>query len=549
MSLSAAQIMAGDEIRGSITGVRNMVNQIHSLLVHADETSAENLHSLHNILTCLGKVRSNLADLKETAKTLRMLGLSTKIQSTKTGKDLWTFMLLGEDISELSAVINSKSSDLEGRAASLINFVDDLFLRVMEMKEKQQQQARRVIKGASSVLDSLEKLSGKSILEAQRIAKRSERISGNIGEVVISMQYQDITRQALEMVHKNIESIGEICSGIDEHDATEAVDRAMIALKVARRSAWQATCLSETGGKIRQAIVSLMNSLRGVSSSIGEMAEVTSKVSTDSAAFLKELVEGMSSVTCFLNEIAQSGNETSEAMRSLASTVGGMSLFVGDIEHICEEIELIALNAHVKAAQAGKGGAGMGIIAGSIQRTAEESATHRGTLIESLGKVVGTAESLRHEIDEKSRGEERELDQLVRELGMLLDALRYLHEKAISLLDRIERDGRDLSDDISASIGQITIQNTATDEVAEVVSGLHHVAAQLLDRVPCTAADGLPFELDLTIGSRMTLEKKMELLMNLDLEDYDECFEDGSSNDGQTVELFDRTFDETGKKK
>ncbi len=540
MSLSAAKIMAGDEIKGSVRMIREMVDQLDRLLIDVDEGARNNLKSLGNINEHMKRVKGDLESLKETAKTLRMLGLTTKVHSAKAGSDVDTFMALGQDISGLSEVISSKSSEILSRIWSLIDLVGKIHDNVRGLRERQRQQAALVVNGAVKVLDSLEKLISRSTNEAEKIAEWSRQISSNIEDVVMAIQYQDITSQALEAVRKEMDGIRDLSGGEEEEGEVHSTRRAMDRIVAARKSALQSSIVRESGTRLRDSISQVMGNLKDISGNVGEMAEVTSKISHESSLFLRELGKSVSSVTAYLSEVVESSREMSNIMRSLDGSVEEMSRFMEEIQGISSEIELIALNARIRAAQTQGEGAGMGVIAGSIQLTAKEANNYRESLLMKLENIARTADSLKERIEMATEGEEKELDHMVRELGMLLDALRYMQEKVVRILQKVDSYGRDLLESITDTIKGVSVHTLADRSVNSMTKELEKIASGILKGVPetyLTQIGGPHFPLQVT---GLNISEQVRFLRELHLEgtekDVDETVPEKEMSGG--VEIF-----------
>jgi methyl-accepting chemotaxis protein len=226
-------------------------------------------------------------------------------------------------------------------------------------------------------------------------------------------------------------------------------------------------------------IINLDTVIRNIES----MTAVTGKASKESSQFLKELETGMSSVTTFLSEVVKSGKEMSDSMSSLANTVDGMSEYTEDIEMISSEVELIALNARVIAAQVGAGGAGMSVIAGAVQKTANDSGIQRQTLNRFLQEVALGSRELKGEIENTSAGEGAQFDQLVRELGVFLDALRIMQNRIVSMLDDIDVMSLELHEKISRTTGKIRIHERVQLNVMEITRELEKTAEKLCESI------------------------------------------------------------------
>jgi methyl-accepting chemotaxis protein len=86
--------------------------------------------------------------------------------------------------------------------------------------------------------------------------------------------------------------------------------------------------------------------------------------------------------------------ETSKTMSNMAETISTVSTFVRGIEDIGAEIELIALNARVKAAHTGDQGRTLGVIAMEIQNLSVDARNRTGKVTGILTRISSVADRL-----------------------------------------------------------------------------------------------------------------------------------------------------------
>lgn len=480
-ALAASTVMSGDEIRGSIEGLGEMVHQLEEIFSRTDESSSRNVDLLLFIANTLCTVKRELTVLRETSRDLKMLSLSTRIQSTRTGDNSTAFMQLGQDIKKMSEVISSKASDLTGETASLGALVNKVRQNLNELRSSHRLLTQNVAKGTWNIIDGLNYLSDKSGEEVERIKGSSKAITGSIDELVVSVQYQDITRQSLERVMGELRNaqkggLREYMTDAGRSGKGQTTSEDVLLVGLCRK---QTKCLMETGENIAAAVENMLRNLQAVTFNIENMADVAQKASEESSQFLEELENEISSVTHFLSEVAASRKEMSSAMNSLAITVDGMAEFTGDIEMISSEVELIALNTRIMAVQNGSVGAGMSVIAEAVQETAHKSEVKRLSLINTLESVFKTSMQLKGQIDRDSTGDGIRFDHLVRELGVFLDALKIMQRKIVAMLDDIDLKSRDLREKISSALEKIEIQKKIHAEVLAISLELERTAREI----------------------------------------------------------------------
>jgi methyl-accepting chemotaxis protein len=507
IAISASSIMSGDEIRGAVGGLKGMIDQLEELFHEADDATSINLDGLRAVGRTLREVFEELQELKGSSRDLKMLALSTKIQSTRTGKGLAAFMQLGSDIAGMSEVIHTKSADLSDETARLAGFVGDVTGNLRGLKSRQQYQTTEVMRGTRSIVESLGDISVRSGQEVERIKGSSDQINSSIQELVTAIQYQDITRQAMDKIRIDLRNILRETEQSNSSTQKGMPDPEIIACSTSLR---QASAMRKTGDQIKGAIKEMVSGLRLIADNIADMSNVTSAASKDTARFLHQLEQGMASVTSFLSEVVESSREMSDALSSLAESVEGMSTYSEEIEVISSDVELISLNARIMAAQTGLGGAGMGVIAGAVHTTASESEQRRKSLSERFENITLASMELKTEIEDTVKGKERELDQVVRELGVFLDALRIMQQRIVTMLNEIDGLSSGLYESITTSLGQITIQDTVDPESRGVAERLEDLASRLADELnPQALVDLDPTGISLPDAVRMSLDEKL----------------------------------------
>ena len=457
MAMSASEIMSGDEIRGAIVGLEGMVDQLEGIFHRVDSVSTGNLETLRTIGWSVRSVEKELTGLGDTSRDLKMLALSTKIQSTRTGGGSSAFMQLGQDITRMSGIISSRAADLFKETATLSDFVLDVQSTLQKLKSEQKFQTDSVLKGTRSIIESLADRSAHSTKEAARIRQSSEEILRSVSDMVTSVQFQDITSQSLD---RTLESLNGILEGFSDGEVggetpPSPLPQVSREVLITARCVREAQRLEKTDALVQEAFRKMVRSLEGIKSNIGSMEAITSASNRENVTFLNDLEKAMSYVTSFLKEVVQSSREMSESMNSLARTVEGMSEFTEDIEMMSSEVELISLNARIMAAQAGVDGAGMGVIAEAVQNTASDSEDQRRSVVGKLNEISRASVDLKEKIENAAQGEEVKLDHLVRELGAFLEALRAMLQKILSMLVDIDRQSSELKKGLDASIENI----------------------------------------------------------------------------------------------
>jgi methyl-accepting chemotaxis protein len=179
-------------------------------------------------------------------------------------------------------------------------------------------------------------------------------------------------------------------------------------------------------------------------------------------------------------ESASAVREFSAVIRSIARTVEEMSSFMDDIKEIGEEIELVALNAEIKAAHTGSKGAALGVLAESIQHLSADSRGYRSAVSETLDAIRSTASEMSRAagMEDADVSRDSEVEEMKRTLDRLLESLARINGSVVSPLSQLDGEARALSEGIETIIRGMTARTLVSGVVDGVVAGLREIEAE-----------------------------------------------------------------------
>lgn len=516
MARELAETASGDDIRQATAGLSVLLDRMAGYLARADGETERVVGALRSIGRLLVKVDEPLAGFRKVIRVLRILGVSTRIESARMSRENTGFDTVSDHVEKLSSLIEEKTGRIAGQRDALGALIGRTLATVLDIKEQQRARAAQILAETRASLGFLGGTHQKCAAASRAVSARSDDIARNIGEIVTSMQSHDITRQQIEHV---AEAIGEVLGRM--RDAREVrrwlPDERELSLlgETGEVCGIQSAQLDNARQTLVGAVGRITDNLRGVARNAAQMADGTREmvgvVDQAGRSFLGGMEKDLSGVAATLVESAQGIRELSTIMQSLLETVSDMASFVGDIEHFGSEIELIALNAGIKATHTGGNGAALRVLAESIQRLSADARVHTNAVSLSLRGIREAAEGLRKGMG--ASGEERagegEVEAIRRDMAELLRLLHAASERVGTRMRSVDSAARSLSSDIEEAIRRLSVPDLASDVLGSVTGRLEEIRGQSRAVVP--AARSLAAEDAPSLQRRYTMQEERDV--------------------------------------
>ncbi len=506
-------LVAGEEISDGTKSLDRTVGRMDLILRNALEKNGQSSSTLSRILEALDDIDDPLAGFRKINKVLRMLGISTRIESTRLAEGAEGFDNLAGDVQQLYVQINEKASSVNDRKKELSVVVRRTIDRVRSIEADLRAEVRTMLDQASSSLGALAGVNAKCAGVAQSITTASKDVSSNIAEVVMSMQFHDITRQQIEHAGEALADIscrvemgGESGEGADGPDCITGDVMAVTELQAAQ--------LTHAASELSGAVANILENLRGIAGmeeaiSI-EIKEMAGSADEAGSSFFKEMEENLTSVADELQRSAEENRSLVVALKGVDATIEEISLFVNSIETIGEEIELIAINAQIKAARTGEDGAALGVLAEAIQRLSLDARSQTGAITGMLKSITDASGDLCRDVDEETSSLETEVREITAELGELLGMLRKVNGRFIALLESIDRSVESLNADIGSATAGITVHQRTETVLGKVIDELAGFVSRMRPMVRSSPNSGSSANLaDLSGRYTMHSERKI----------------------------------------
>jgi len=458
ISSSVAHLMSGGELGTVIEGFGNVIDRMKLL----EGASRRNTETLRGLFENLPHLNHQVDGFHKTIRRLRVLCVSTRIESARLGDRDTGFETLADEVGKLSLEIENRCFQLLASSGSLRCLIEQTLCKVLDLEATQQTQAGIVLDKTMSSLESLMERHGLSAAAAEQISTRYETVSQRIGEIVTSMQFHDITRQRIEHAQQALAGLDSLRLVADVSD-----------LQIAQ--------IHYARDELVSAVNNILDNLSALADLVAEMARETSKMAgaadETGQSFLTEVEAGFSLVTSALKTYGEADRELSFAMGSVGGMLGEMSAHTGKIEAIGEKIKLIALNATVKACRIGDEGATLGVLAEAIHQLSVETRRQTEKASEALRSITSASESLCAAVNADGTDKGGEVAFVGEALRTQLQSLQNVSQGIVSLLRQMNLDGCSLSGDIRKTIDEVHVHRRVDQVISNVAAGLEEIAA------------------------------------------------------------------------
>jgi methyl-accepting chemotaxis protein len=484
------ELVAGSESNQLIDRLQRLFVDMNDYLGRVNHQGSESCQTLEQIMTQLDNVVRPLEGFQKMDKALRMLSISTKIESARLGELGAGFTTLAMDVEKLSQVVSEKSAGIMGQRQSLIRLISSNLEMVRTTEEHQYADAGRILTTVGENLQTLSDLNARCSTTGSQVKMISELISADMGTVVSSMQFHDITRQQIEHVIEALEKMQQhTCSRPEEKD--EACHEQIA--EIGDICELQTAQMRHAAEQLSQATITILDSLRDIGSKQAQIsfdlqqALMGSSNSTETS-LLDTMEQEMHQVTRILQSCDKADQELSGAMNKVTGTITEISSFVSDIEAVGSEIDLIALNAQIKAAHTGPQGAALGVLAEAIKRLSLDAVTQTEAVSSTLMAINTITATMADQNYLAAAGSDtRQVADMEQEAGQIISALSTINRTLLQQLSSLATTAESLADDISSTTNSVHVHEDIKQQTEDAVQALEQIDAEARTLVPASS--------------------------------------------------------------
>lgn len=431
-----------------------------------------------SILEKIGVTFSDVHDFqrafKKVVKNLQVYSKATRIESSRLhtlGEDFHT---LAHNVGDLSVIIHEKFTkffrslnSLQGLLARTISSINTL----------EKEHLHKTQENINNSLINLVMLTGKqtdSMILANEVSRQSADISKSMNTIVMNLQSQDATRQIVEHV---ITAIEKLCDDIQQADNNEnnnfnpetLMDISIETLAVSRLQHAQ---LEKARKDFVKSVENILRNMQTIGDRVSLLnRDINSLGNANNAldnSFFKKIEGDISGLITTLMANSENREKLIDYIVTVSNDITDFSGFINDIEEIGENIELIAMNARIKAARVGAEGAALAIIAEHIQQNSLETQRHTASLLKLLKSTTGVATSLQNSREKSDDEVNMKPQQMMLDLEKQLHSFRGIQKTIGEMLTKTATMSDQIKMDLRKRIGSVSVHRVFDQSIGEI---------------------------------------------------------------------------------
>lgn len=467
-AVTASHLLGADRIRDIASRLRHVLEGTASRALIAREGLEEKIGMLRQMIGRVDEIAIALTDFSRTLKTLRALGISTRIESSRFRDARFRFESLADDVERSASVIELKYKEMCRRVATLSDAMNKVLHKVLKAGGAQNTNAALILEKLMVSLGNLEGKQASATLAMDALSGRSGDVVRSISDVIMSLQFHDICRQQMEHVGQTVEdlSLSFRQKGGEARLEGEGEDGAGTSCaSVYRICGLQLAQLSYTRETIFDAVERITESMNSIAASVDSMVHETRKMlaaaDDKNESYLVQLEDGAEAVLALFNDNRRTGDQLAEAILSATQTSSSISESVLAIQDIVDDIKLLSLNARIKAAMAGQEGRSVSVLSEAIERLAGDMNSISDIISQSFSTVLEGASVLERRLEGAGFGSHDGTEPALSGLESIRSESTETNREATGLLARIREEGCRLAASIRSVTGtQITVHRT-----------------------------------------------------------------------------------------
>ncbi len=511
LTMKSAKSVGGETDQSLLNSISRLARQSLTNLRQRQAEISESLKQVDAVANHLENLCEICPVIEKTGMSLNVVGLNIAVESSRSPESREMFAVFVHEIRNLSKNVFDISlsifNDSKATHSSQITAHTGILAGQAELG-KLQDAARKTVQ---NTVTEIRHMMGLSLKSLEKTGELSDNISRQIGEIVVAIQFHDITRQQVEHIVSAINDAEYLCKETAD-TADDLKSRSWgCAYRVLKLQAAQLEqVISEIETAYQKSIHAFENLgdqieylVKDVSSLNG--SEKKDEISTEMR--IKVLKSGLNELHKLLDQGYDLKNHLRETAEQVSETTSRLSRHISMVRHISMELHLKALNAVIKSARLTDKGSTFEILAQEVNTLSKESDRFAADVVKILESVISLAQELKKE-SQKEQGSPSDNADFSFERGITEITMVYEQFKSDSLT--VLQKSQDLQGAILKTKSELSFLSDLENEFRDYITQIKKMIKILEPFVKKDEKDNSEDKID-QLAKRYTMKREREL--------------------------------------
>lgn len=171
--------------------------------------ATQSLRDIERVIAAVGGIRKMLADIEYISDQTNLLALNAAIEAARAGEHGRGFAVVADEIRKLSVRSNASAAEIHKVISAVESDIGEVHAttgRSASLSNARTAEAKLVVGDSLREIEGMMREVGKRLNEA---TAEAESLAEDISGILVSMQFQDITRQGIEHVTTDLMAFGD----------------------------------------------------------------------------------------------------------------------------------------------------------------------------------------------------------------------------------------------------------------------------------------------------------------------------------------------------
>lgn len=230
---------SGDLSESALENIRSNLNSLTEGLDSLVEQIKKNSDSIHSILRQTKAIEEIVEASSEITENSRVLSINATIEAARAGEHGRGFAVVAGEFKQMTERSEETTAEIESTVQMITQLISQVQGEFEQSKAMSLQLGEQAKTRGRESLDKIDTMIDQTKEDLEKLSGQAESFAKDINSIIMSIQFQDITRQRIEHVieplkefAEDLEQIGSYIDHIDHADSVQqlstfdsAVDR------------------------------------------------------------------------------------------------------------------------------------------------------------------------------------------------------------------------------------------------------------------------------------------------------------------------------------